>query len=644
MIHQTLSILIIFALTLLSGGAAAADTPPGGIQKISSKGLDIEFWLDPVPGQSQNPLQAGDLADLRFRVHDQQSRQPVSPLQPGVWVDRVKPDHENLGCRERIKRYLQESLAFQADIDLNKYFLLVLNNDHTISVVDPILGISGYTQLYAQLRLPAPGADWSFGARRDRMWVSIPQTGQLTELDIDSFKVLESFDAGKNPVRVSLQPDGAYLWVGNDSLDEKQSGVTVFDPRKQTAVSFIPTGPGHHEIAFSDDSLFAYVSNSGDGTLSVIDTQKLATSTEMPAGGHPVSLAFSALAQRLYVVNEDTGRISSIARTDHQATQFFQLEPGIISLRIDPSGRWGFVPNLKTDRLTIIDLAEGRIARQLQVGTQPHQVSFTDDYAYIRSLQDPAVTLVKLSEIAGEGVPAVQRIPFGNRAPGSPPPLQAGDAGSFSLADSIVPTGEYGAVVAANQAEAVIYYYMEGMVAPMGTFSTYGRIPRALQVVDRSIHEVEKGVYGARIRIPSEGDYSVAFVLDTPWVDHCFSFSAVPDSRHPAPGPQPPKLKFDRTPTRLLAGEPLQLDFRLETENGSPAPPAEQLVVQFFHYPGHSQQRLHPVATAPGHYRVNLTARQTGLHYLFFALRTPGEKLQSLPRLALMAEAPKEVP
>jgi hypothetical protein len=59
----------------------------------------------------------------------------------------------------------------------------------------------------------------------------------------------------------------------------------------------------------------------------------------------------------------------------------------------------------------------------------------------------------------------------------------------------MVPAPEGNSVLIANPADRVIYYYSEGMAAPMGSFQNYRREPRALMVVDRSLREVTSGVY-----------------------------------------------------------------------------------------------------------------------------------------------------
>ena len=80
-----------------------------------------------------------------------------------------------------------------------------------------------------------------------------------------------------------------------------------------------------------------------------------------------------------------------------------------------------------------------------------------------------------------------------------------------------------------NQAEGTVYYYMEGMNAPMGAFRNYGHDARAIEVVDRSLGERAPGVYTGRVKLPVEGTYDVAFMMDTPRFLHCFSATVEPN-------------------------------------------------------------------------------------------------------------------
>ena len=58
-----------------------------------------------------------------------------------------------------------------------------------------------------------------------------------------------------------------------------------------------------------------------------------------------------------------------------------------------------------------------------------------------------------------------------------------------SPAASIVQVPGANAVLVANPADRAIYFYKEGMAAPLGHFRNYNREPRAVLVVDRSLQE-----------------------------------------------------------------------------------------------------------------------------------------------------------
>ena len=78
-----------------------------------------------------------------------------------------------------------------------------------------------------------------------------------------------------------------------------------------------------------------------------------------------------------------------------------------------------------------------------------------------------------------------------------------------SDSDTTAPT-----VITTNPADKAIYYYREGMAAPMGHFKNFKVEPRAVMVVDRSLREVEPGVYSTDVKLTRSGQFDVPFFLD----------------------------------------------------------------------------------------------------------------------------------
>jgi len=613
---KTLAFTILAILSLVATCPAEdAENYQPVTQVIEEKGLKVEFSIDPIsyiPGEAL-ALTEHDFADVRFRITDASTGAPVSPLEPAVWIDPLKKTTGAPECTERLKRYTQGTLSFQAAVDLNKFFILVMNNDQTISVIDPILGISGYSQLYAMIRLQSPAADWVFGPAQKQLYVTMPKVGRIAVVSMDDFKVTRTIETGTDPMRIVMQPDNRYLWIANDATQASDSGVTVVDPLSNEKVAFIPTGSGHHDIVFTDDSLFAFVSNRDAGKVSVIDVQKMTKVRDVPVGGTPVSMLFSKLSQSVLVGSSENGEIVTIDRDAREKGGSIPTSPGLSGMHLTPDGRWLFAVNEPAGRVDVIDLANRSVAYNLAIPLQPFHVAFTDTYAYIRTRGSADVNLVRLADLGKNVTLTMQQVVVGNKSPEQ--------TARPVYADSISPTGEWGTVVISNPLDKRVYYYMEGMVAPMGTFNTYGRTPLAVTVVDRSLRETEKGVYTARIRIPSKGEHSVAFLIDTPWIDNCFSFNAAPDPEMEKERSRPrPKIVHLSELRDNPVGQKVVLRFAVQWdgENAPEVPPT--VIAMATRPPGNWQIRKTVEASEAGIYELELVPDADGIYLVSFSI------------------------
>jgi len=633
-----LALLLAAAALLRPGQTAAAPQGPEGRpaagQEVVRKGVRVEFTITGAgkDGDDAGPIVAGHTAEARFRITEADGGRPVSPLQPAVWISSEEPGADDLSCRERIGRYLQGMLGFQADVDLNKYFLLILNDDASISVVDPLLGVSGITQLYTMIPLDKPGADWLTSADGERLYVTMPAAGTMAVVDLGEFEVTATVEVGTGPLRLALQPDGRYLWVANNDPEGGPGGVTVVDTRSLEVVGSVATGTGHHELAFTSDSLFALVTNDADGTVSVIDTQTLEKVTDLRTGERPVAVRFSDLSESVYVADLG-GTVAIIRPGEWTVTRQVDTGAGIAAFDLDPSGRWGFAAQTGADRVAVLDLSRGAVAHRLEVGSKPFQFAFTDTYAYVRHLGTAEVKLIPLPQLAGRDTVGVQGVVFGNLAPEQYPFATA--------ASSISPTGEYGAVMAANPADRMVYYYMEGMIAPMGSYSTYGRVPKAVGIVDRSVRETEPGVYAARFRVPSAGEYDVSFLLDTPLIDHCFTFSATPDPELVATAKDGVELEYLNPVRESPVGSayPVRFSVTRSSDDAAVADLTDVMVIAT-RPPGSWQQRLVATSLGDGRYEVTIPSDEPGVYYVTVAIPSLGFDVTELPFMTFVAREP----
>ena len=610
-------IFLVLILILTTGVVSAQERP----QTFTAQGISIEF--------TSTPARAGEEMTVSFKISDT-SGAALSSLRPVAWIDRrstADPIDARV-CREKVQEFLQPSFSSRPTLDLNAYFILALNNEPNISVIDPLTGFGG-SKLYTLIPLKSPGEDWVLTDDNKRLYVSMPQVNQVAVIDIPTWKVIANVDAGATPTRVALQRDERYLWVGNDS--DTASGVTVIDTATNKVAAQIKTGLGHHEIALSNDDQLAFVTNQQAGTLSLIDIRKLAVLKDLKVGSQPAAIAFSPLSQTAYVANEGDGTIAAISAAKHDVVARIQTEPGVRAISIPSTGHYGIALNTQKSTAYAFDLSSNRVVQKVPVGPGSDQVSFTKQFAYVRSSGSEFVTMINMANIGKEA--NVTKFPAGQRAPN--------ESLSRSHAAAIVPAPEEGAVLVANPADKMIYYYTEGMAAPMGSFQNYKRDPRALLVMDNSLRETARGVYSTTARLNNPGPYLVAFLLDSPRLITCFEI-------HVAENPNAPKqlessFKIEPVTKEALArvGERFSYRFKVvDFKTGAAKAGLNDLSVLVFLAPGIWQQRELAKSLDDGVYETSFVPPSEGVYYVYFQSLSLGMRYNQSTPLTIQAAKP----
>jgi DNA-binding beta-propeller fold protein YncE len=623
--------LLTCALGLVFTTARAQDKPDPKAQKIVRNGVEIEFNVEPV--QRGAALMAGEDARFRFRIRDTATKTPLTGVRPAAWVaQRERPGPPGPDqCRAKIESFMTGSLRSRPDVDLNTYYVLALNEDASVSVIDPLLGFGG-SKLLALALLKSPGEDWALTADRTKLFVSMPNANHVAVVDTITWKVRTDIPAGVRPMRLALQPDEKYLWVGDDT------GATVIDTTTLKVVKHIDVGVGRHEVTFGSDNARAFVSNRDLGTVSIVDVAKLKKIGDLKIGARVSSVAFSPLSKALYVTNEVDGSITLVDTVKPKVLTTITTTSGVTTIRFSRDGRWGFVANPRDSVVYIIDASTNRVAHEQKVGEIPDQFTFTDNFAYVRSLGSDQVLAIRLIDLDKQ-VNTV-KFPGGQRTPGS---VNA----SAALADVMIPAPEPGAMLFANPADQMIYYYQEGMAAPMGNFQNYRHVPRAVRIVDRSLREESPGLYTTTTRLPKHGTYNVSLLLDAPRVVHCFEAYATSNPLIKEEQKSALKIEYLNKALALNVQEDYKIRFKLtdrEEKGGrsrlQPKSGLKDVGVLVFLSPGMWQQRQLARSVGDGIYEVTVNVPEAGVYLVFVESPSQHVPYRQLPYLTLHAKAP----
>jgi DNA-binding beta-propeller fold protein YncE len=149
--------------------------------------------------------------------------------------------------------------------------------------------------------------------------VSCEFAGRMVVVDLERERLVKTIDLTPMamPQDVKLSPDGRTFYVADMASD----GVWLIDAHRMRVIRFQPTGAGAHGLYPSRDSRTLYVSNRGEGTISLISlrTRRPYRKWHLPGGGSPDMGGVSADGRILwlsgrydaevYAISTRTGRL-----------------------------------------------------------------------------------------------------------------------------------------------------------------------------------------------------------------------------------------------------------------------------------------------------------------------------------------------
>jgi YVTN family beta-propeller protein len=586
-------------LSTLDKKTSITKAPSSATGKFEKEGIRVEFSLRATADRAGNSpgLVSGADALATFRMTYASTGQPVTGLHPAAWISASRsgraPDETE--CKDTIRTFLGGLLSARPEIDLNGYTMLTLNHDNTITFINPQIS-SKVTKLEGIVELPGTGTDWALSADKSFLYVTMPEQSAVAVVNAATRKLVGTISTGEKtrPTRIYLQPDGRYVWVGLDG----SSRVAVIDPASNKLAGAVEVGAGLHNIAFTDNSRWAYVTNSAADTVSAVDTQTLRRAAEIKVGRTPVPVAYSSASRFVYAASINGGAVSVIDPNLQQVIKTIPTGRGVVALRFEPTGRYGLALNQPESKLVVFDSSTGAITGTTDVVKEPDQVTFTQKFAYVRGAASEQFSLIDLSTVR-KGKFTPMNIQAGQQAPGAP-------AEETGVADMIQPTPEGNSVMIANAADQTIYYYVEGMMAPLGTISNYKRRPRALMLLDRSLSEVAPGVYSTPVRLTKAGRFDVPMVVDEPRLFNCFQVEIAD-----APGGEKDTHVASVVVEALSGnqqfkpGEPAALRFKIsDPATRQPVAGLKDVLVMVFEQPGLWQSRQWAKEVGRGVYEV----------------------------------------
>jgi YVTN family beta-propeller protein len=172
-------------------------------------------------------------------------------------------------------------------------------------------------RLTKALHVPqCPGVDhMDYTADGTKALVSCEFGGRMIVVDLRSERAIKTIALKPSamPQDVKLSPDGRTFYVA----DMMSNGVWLIDARTFRVIRFQPTGAGAHGLYPSRDSRTLYVSNRGEGSITLISfkTRRPYKKWRLPGGGSPDMGGVSADGKVLWLSGRYNAEVYAISTT-----------------------------------------------------------------------------------------------------------------------------------------------------------------------------------------------------------------------------------------------------------------------------------------------------------------------------------------
>ncbi len=177
---------------------------------------------------------------------------------------------------------------------------------------------------------------------------------------------------------------GPYAYITNSG----DNTVSVIDTATNKVIAIIPVGSSPKGVAVTLDGKKVYVTNIFSGTVSLIDAIKNTVRTTIPVGSSPRGVAISPDGKKVYVPHPDVGNplnntilVLDTATNEVEATILVGEVPFGVAVTLD--GKKVYVTNLDDKTVSVIDTDTNTVIDTVPVGNNPRGVAISPDGKWV---------------------------------------------------------------------------------------------------------------------------------------------------------------------------------------------------------------------------------------------------------------------
>lgn len=286
--------------------------------------------------------------------------------------------------------------------------LLVANKgDRTLGIIDPEAGkqiatvpeggVTGheviaspngklaYVPIYGDSGVGKPGSDGS----------------NMVVIDIAARKVVGNLDFGHGvrPHCPMFGPKDGLLYVST----ELENAITAIEPRGLKIVGKIPTGkPESHMFAITRDGRYAFATNVGSGTVSVLDLEARKALDVISVAPVVQRISLSVDDRWAFTSDQSKAQLAVIDTSSHKVKSWVELPGTGYGSAPTPDGNWLVIAMPTVHKVGVVNLKTMKLDHAIDVPAAPQEVLVRPDgeVAYVSCDASHKVAEIRASDWA----------------------------------------------------------------------------------------------------------------------------------------------------------------------------------------------------------------------------------------------------
>ena len=569
-------LLAILALLAAFPGNAGAQ------EGRASLAAELEFF-DPETRRPVRP-QVGVPFGLRVSLTDVTTGRAPRGLTLAGWI-RAQA-RNNSTCEEAAQAFRVTSQPPLGSFDLNGVLVVALNEDNSVGVIDPKLNLRS-SNMIAAANLETMPTSMAVDPRNFLAHFVTAGEKSLTSLALLTGREERRFE-DMPPLADVLASAKSGAWVG------RADGV-IFPLDHPDRIARVGDGAVTLRGAAEPESplIAAFTANGG---LLVLDGATGAPVLDL-LGMEPIA-DLAVLQDGSVIALPKDGTAARIVYRD-APDRTIDIPLGFAAERIvaSPSGRHAIAYAPGGPAAVIIDVARAEVVLPVQLtGGVLNEVAFTDDAAYLLSLDGGFAGLVDLSSVAIGRTAQIRKIDLARKS-------ERSHTGGGLLVP-LWPSPQVIAVSPETQTGWLLHDDQAvGEMPPMDSLRLRGGVPSRVAVIDRSFQERQTGVFETIASIPG-GEHELVLTTGIAGLTACLGMHVRGSSE--IKRIELISLDLEAEDTRFVSGEDVELSltFRNSSGNAVSVEQAEFLVASLSSsWVGRLAMRRAPDGTLKG--RVN---------------------------------------